>query len=131
MRLFSLLQVGLAALFATPAFTQTSWPVHDSGLTDLVKWDHYSLILKGERLFLWSGEFHYWRIPVKEVWLDILEKIKAAGFNAVSIYGHWGYHSAREGALDFETGAHDFTSILDHAKDLGLYVIWRPGPYVK
>lgn len=31
---------------------------------------------------------------------------------------------------DFETGAHDFTSILSIAKEVGLYVIMRPGPYV-
>ena len=32
--------------------------------------------------------------------------------------------------LDFETGAHNFERIFEIAKELGLYVIFRPGPYV-
>lgn len=145
MRLSSLLLAALA--FAAPVLPQ-QWPVHDSGLTDAVQWDHYSLIVNGERLFLWSGQFneqtrsssipqpktgelHYWRIPVPAVWQEILEKIKAAGFNAISVYGHWAYHSASEDHLDFESGGHNPNPIFDIAKDLGLYILARPGPYVK
>ena len=53
------------------------WPIHNDGLNSVVEWDHYSLMVNGERLFFWSGEFHYWRIPVPELWRDIMEKIKA------------------------------------------------------
>ena len=42
----------------------------------MVEWDHYSLIVKGERLYMWSGEIHYWRYPVPELWRDVLEKVK-------------------------------------------------------
>lgn len=59
------------------AASAQQWPLHDDGLNDVVQWDHYSMIVDGERLFFWSGEFHYWRIPVPELWHDILEKIKA------------------------------------------------------
>ncbi|KAK3072346.1 hypothetical protein LTR53_006996 [Teratosphaeriaceae sp. CCFEE 6253] len=106
------------------------WPLHNDGLNKVVEWDHYSLMVNGERLFFWSGEFHYWRIPVPELWRDVMEKIKAAGFNAFSIYSHWGYHSAAHGELDFETGAHNFSRIFDLAKELGLYMLVRPGPYI-
>lgn len=58
------------------------WPLHDNGLNDVVQWDHYSFKVNGKRLFVFSGEIHYWRIPVPEVWDDLLEKIKAAGFTA-------------------------------------------------
>lgn len=51
-------------------------------------------------------------------------------FNAFSIYAHWGFHASSASALDFTTGAHNFTTILDIASQLGLYVIVRPGPYV-
>ncbi|KAF4121682.1 Beta-galactosidase, domain 2 [Geosmithia morbida] len=51
-------------------------------------------------------------------------------FNTFSIYTSWGYHSASPDAIDFTHGGHNFTSILTLAKDLGLYVIVRPGPYV-
>ncbi|KAK7728882.1 hypothetical protein SLS53_009345 [Cytospora paraplurivora] len=110
--------------------TTTQWPLHNDGLTTVVEWDHYSFLVNGQRLFVFSGEFHYWRLPVPELWRDLLEKIRAAGFNAFSIYGHWGYHGPSDGTLDFTSGAHDFTPILDLAKELGLYVIVRPGPYV-
>jgi beta-galactosidase GanA len=108
----------------------TKWPLHDNGLNKVVQWDHYSFMVNGQRLFVWSGEFHYWRIPVPELWRDILEKIRAAGFNTVSIYSLWSWHQANPSSLDFETGAHNFTSLLTTALDVGLYVIFRPGPYV-
>ena len=119
-----------ACCLAANALAQTQWPLHDNGLNNVVEWDHYSLLVNGKRIFMWSGEIHYWRMPVPELWIDILQKIKSAGFNTISIYGHWGWHSPADGTLDFETGSHDFTNILDIAKDIGLYVVFRPGPYV-
>ncbi|KAB5543083.1 family 35 glycosyl hydrolase [Coniochaeta sp. 2T2.1] len=120
----------LAASAALAQTVNTQWPLRSDGLTDLVEWDHYSFLVNGQRLFVFSGEFHYWRFPVPELWKDLLEKVKAAGFNAFSIYNHWGYHEPSPGVLDFETGAHNFTSILELAKELGMYMIVRPGPYV-
>lgn len=26
------------------------------------------------------GQMHYWRVPVPELWIDILQKVKAAGY---------------------------------------------------
>jgi hypothetical protein len=56
----------------------------DNGKTTDVTWDKYSLSVKGERLFIFSGEFHYARLPVPEMWLDVFQKLKANGFNAIS-----------------------------------------------
>lgn len=56
--------------------TVSKWPLHDNGLNKVVQWDHYSFKLNGKRLFVFSGEIHYWRMPVPEVWEDLLEKIK-------------------------------------------------------
>ncbi|KAH7012793.1 putative beta-galactosidase [Macrophomina phaseolina] len=105
------------------------WPLHDNGLNKVVQWDHYSVKVNGERLFLWSGELHLWRIPVPELWRDVFEKIKAAGFNGISLYEHWGWHAPNNETLDFETGAHAFANAFDIAKELGLYIVYRPGPY--
>ncbi|KAF2708494.1 glycoside hydrolase family 35 protein [Pleomassaria siparia CBS 279.74] len=115
---------------AQGATTPVQWPLHDNGLNDVVQWDHYSFKVNGKRLFVFSGELHYWRIPVPEVWEDLLEKIKAAGFTAFAFYGNWGYHSANNHTLDFTTGGHDFTLLFEIAKRVGLYIIVRPGPYV-
>ena len=56
----------------------------DNGKTTDVTWDKYSLSVKGERLFVFAGEFHYMRLPVPELWLDVFQKLRANGFNAVS-----------------------------------------------
>ncbi|KAI4765020.1 beta-galactosidase B [Aureobasidium sp. EXF-3400] len=121
------LPLGLAALSSAQ---ETQWPLRSNGLTDLVEWDHYSFKVNGERLFIWSGEMHYWRIPVPELWVDVLHKVKAAGFNAVSFYSHWGFHAPRDGVVDFESGAHNISSLFETCKQLGLYIFYRPGPYI-
>ncbi|EPS27589.1 putative beta-galactosidase [Penicillium oxalicum 114-2] len=102
----------------------------DNGKTTDVTWDKYSLSVKGERLFVFAGEFHYMRLPVPELWLDVFQKLRANGFNAVSLYFFWSFHSASEDTFDFEHGAHDIQRVFDYAKQAGLYVIARAGPYV-
>lgn len=86
-------------------------------------------MIDGRRLFLYSGEFHYWRLPSTSQWEDRLEKIKAAGLNAVSIYFDWQYHSSAPGQYDF-TGVRDVNKLLDMTDKLGLYVLARVGPYM-
>lgn len=56
----------------------------DNGKTTDVTWDKYSLSVKGERVYVFSGEFHYQRLPVPELWLDVFQKLRANGFNAIS-----------------------------------------------
>ncbi|XP_014560284.1 glycoside hydrolase family 35 protein [Bipolaris victoriae FI3] len=128
--LYSLAAIPNGSGVAAQNNTPSTWPLHDNGLNDVVQWDHYSFKVNGKRLFVFSGEIHYWRIPVYEVWEDLLEKIKAAGFTAFAFYGNWAYHSANNQTLDFESGAHDFTKLFEIAERVGLYVITRPGPYV-
>ncbi|MDT7799929.1 MAG: hypothetical protein QOI78_3362, partial [Actinomycetota bacterium] len=94
-----------------------------------VTYDQYSIKLDGKRLYVWSGEFHYWRLPSPDLWRDVLQKMKAAGFNAVSIYFDWGYHSPKRGVYDF-TGVRDVGKLLDIAQQVGIYVLARPGPYI-
>jgi beta-galactosidase GanA len=101
----------------------------DDGLTGLVSWDAHSLLVNNERIIIMSGEFHYQRLPVPELWLDVFQKFKANGMNAVSIYFFWSYHSASRGKYDFTTPGKDIQMLLDMAKQAGLYVIARPGPY--
>src|SRR3954463_1060568 len=94
-----------------------------------ITWDAYSLMIDGQRTFVWSGEFHPFRLPSPSLWRDVLQKLKANGYNAVSIYFNWGYHSARQGTYDF-TGVRDMDQVLNLAQEVGLYVIARPGPYI-
>ena len=94
-----------------------------------ITFDPYSLSIDGSRTFIWSGEFHPFRLPSPSLWLDVLQKMKASGYNAVSMYFSWNYHSAAPGEYDF-TGVRDMDTALEMAADAGLYVIARPGPYI-
>ena len=58
-------------------------------LQDIVTWDAHSVSVRGERLMLYNAEFHPFRLPVPGLWLDVFQKLRAAGFSAVSFYTHW------------------------------------------
>ncbi|HEX8917171.1 MAG TPA: beta-galactosidase, partial [Chloroflexota bacterium] len=112
----------VAGIPVTTARAQTA-PQHH------VTWDEHSLLLDGRRLLLYSGEFQYFRLPSQSQWLDRLQKIKAAGLNAVSLYFDWQYHSPAPGQYDF-SGIRDIDALLAMCQRLGLYVIARVGPYM-
>src|SRR3954463_3973865 len=94
-----------------------------------VTFDKYSLKVDGQRVYLWSGEIHPYRLPSPDLWRDVLQKMKANGYNGVSIYVDWAYHSPKPGVYDF-SGVRDLDRFLDMANQLGIYVIARPGPYI-
>ncbi|KAK7987585.1 Gti1/Pac2 family-domain-containing protein [Apiospora arundinis] len=100
-----------------------------NNLTDHVTWDRYSLSINGNRTYIYSAEFHYQRLPVPDLWPDVFQKFKANGFNTISVYFFWSYHSAAEGMYDFETPGKDVQRLFDYAREAGLWVIARAGPY--
>ncbi|KAF5328925.1 hypothetical protein D9758_016826 [Tetrapyrgos nigripes] len=97
--------------------------------TTAVQWDRHSFIVQGRRTVVWSGEFHFWRLPVPDLWRDILQKFKAAGLNTVSTYVHWGATNPTEGRVEWD-GYRNFELFLEIAQEVGLWVIARPGPYI-
>lgn len=119
-------------------------PVKQNGS---VTWDGYTLLINDQRIFLWSGEFHPWRLPVVHKWRDILEKVKAAGMNAISVYVHWyapysrrrvalltngssrGLTNPAPGIFDFD----DYRALdplFKMAMEIGIWIVLRPGPYI-
>ncbi|CAE6427460.1 unnamed protein product [Rhizoctonia solani] len=94
-----------------------------------VTFDQHSLLLDGRRIMVFSGEFHPWRLPSTALWRDVLEKMKPAGFDAVSIYFYWRLSESKRGNLNFEE-YRSVTRFLEIAKDVGILVIVRPGPYI-
>ncbi len=84
--------------------------------------------LDNEEYTIISGAMHYFRIP-REYWYDRLLKLKECGFNTVETYTCWNLHEPREGVFDFG-GMLDLEAYIDIAKELGLNVILRPGPYI-
>lgn len=84
--------------------------------------------MDGEPMVILSGAMHYFRIP-REYWKDRLLKLKECGFNCVETYTCWNLHEPREGEYDF-SGMLDVVEYVKLAKEMGLYVILRPGPYI-
>ncbi|KAF9445456.1 glycoside hydrolase family 35 protein [Macrolepiota fuliginosa MF-IS2] len=94
-----------------------------------VTFDQHSVLLDGKRIMFFSGEFHPFRLPAPELWKDVLQKFKAAGFNGVSVYWHWGLTAPNSKEVRF-TQHNDLKRFYETAKEVGLLVIVRPGPYV-
>lgn len=84
--------------------------------------------LDGQPVKIISGAFHYFR-TVPEYWQDRLEKLKALGCNTVETYIPWNMHEPRKGEFCFD-GILDVERFIKTAKELGLYVIIRPSPYI-
>ncbi|MFD7017054.1 beta-galactosidase [Streptomyces sp. NPDC059928] len=126
------LALGAAALTtAAPAAQARPHPpaAATPTLSHTVGHDDHAFTIDGKPLSIWSGEFHYWRLPSPDAWRDVLQKMKAGGFNAASIYFDWDFHSPKPGVYDF-TGVRDVDKLLDIAREVGIYVIARPGPYI-
>ena len=94
-----------------------------------VKFDKHSLIIDGKETFIRSGAFHYFRSPGMELTKDRFLKMKSGGYNTVDIYFNWNYHSPSQGVYDF-SGVKDVRKILEIARECGLFVIARPGPFI-
>ena len=111
--------------------------------SQIIQFDEHSLFINGTRTFIFSGEFHPWRIPVPELWSDILQKMKvralgflafvlahaspqAGGFNAVSVYVHWGLIEGKQGELNFDY-YRSLELFYEIAMREGILVLARPG----
>ena len=98
------------------------------GKNRVIDYDANSFIVKGKRIILFGGEFHYFRIPHK-LWEDRLNKMKQAGANFVSAYIPWNWHEPEEGVYLWE-GDHNLSKFLELCKKYGFYVALKPGPYI-
>ncbi|MFJ7899232.1 beta-galactosidase [Streptomyces sp. NPDC096198] len=117
-----------AAAASAPTGPPPKAPAAD-GRTHTVGFDRYSMLVDGRRVVLWSGEMHPFRLPSPSLWRDVLHKLRAHGYNTVSVYVSWNYHSPAPGSYDF-TGVRDLDLFLRTAAETGLYVTLRPGPYI-
>lgn len=98
---------------------------------------------------LFSGEFHPFRyarhmycpdsrieamliigrLPVRSLWLDVLQKVKALGFNCISFYVDWALLEGKQGDYRAD-GIFALEPFFDVAKEAGIYLLARPGPYI-
>lgn len=96
---------------------------------DIVKWDQSSLCIRGERILFYSGEFHPFRLPVQDLWLDVFQKIKSLGYNGVSFYVNWALLEGEEGVFRAD-GIFALEPFFQAASEAGIYLLARPGPYI-
>ena len=97
---------------------------------DPVTFDRGCYRCNGTPLHLYSGEFHYFRVP-KADWRRRMDLFAAAGGNCLATYVPWLIHEPREGEFVFggADGTHDLEGFLETARAAGLWVMARPGPY--
>ncbi|WP_374583613.1 beta-galactosidase family protein [Pseudoduganella sp.] len=88
--------------------------------------DHFEL--DGKPYVIRSGEMHYARVP-HQLWRERLQQMRAMGLNTVTTYVFWNQHEMEPGRFDF-SGNLDLAAFIRTARDVGLKVILRPGPYV-
>jgi beta-galactosidase len=91
-----------------------------------------SFYLDDRKIFLNSGEIHYFRIR-RELWDRHLDAAKEAGLTVVSTYVPWAWHEAEEGVFDFEgitIPERDLRGWLRRCEAHGLKCILKPGPFI-
>lgn len=95
-----------------------------------ITFDRTCYRIAGRPIYLNSGEFHYFRVP-KPDWRRRMELFKEAGGNCLATYIPWLIHEPEEGSFIFDAGdgTTDLEAFLLTARDVGLYVTARPGPY--
>lgn len=90
-------------------------------------YDDQSLKVYGQRIMIFSGEFHAYRLPVPDLWLDIFQKVKSLGFSGVSFYTDWALLEGHRGNYTAE-GVFALEPFFEAAQQAGIYLIARPGP---
>jgi len=110
--LLGMLAVALGAQAAPPHFA--------------VVGDHFEL--DGKPYLIRSGEMHYARIP-RALWRERLQQARAMGLNTITTYVFWNLHEPEPGRFDFSDNL-DLAAFIRSAREAGLNVVLRPGPYV-
>ncbi|GJJ03233.1 beta-galactosidase [Duganella rhizosphaerae] len=88
--------------------------------------DHFEL--DGKPYVIRAGEMHYARIP-RAFWRERLQQVRAMGLNTVTTYVFWNLHEPEPGRFDFSDNL-DLAAFIRTAREVGLNVVLRPGPYV-
>ncbi|MFZ4462534.1 MAG: beta-galactosidase [Bacteroidales bacterium] len=88
--------------------------------------------LNDNKVFLNSGEIHYFRIK-RELWNKHLDAAKEAGLSIVSTYIPWAWHETVQGIFDFNGTScpeRDLLGWLERCQEKGLKCIVKPGPFI-
>jgi len=94
-----------------------------------ITYDSTSFIINGKKVFLYSGEIHYFRINPQE-WRRRLLLAGQAGLNTVSTYIPWNFYEPEKGNFLDWKGQRDLRGFVQLCGQMGFWVILRPGPFI-
>jgi beta-galactosidase len=127
MELPPLLLSGVACISVAISFVGASAAAGDQPAPHSFAIGETDFLLDGKPFLIRSGEMHAARIP-REYWRHRLQMVKAMGCNTVCAYLFWNQHEPQPGEFDF-SGQADVAEYCRLAREAGLWVILRPGPY--
>lgn len=93
-----------------------------------LSWDETQFYLDGAPFRLLCGDLHYFRIH-PSAWRERLELAKDFGLNTIETYVPWNLHEPKEGTYCF-SGLCDLAAFLSLCREMGLFVLLRPSPYI-
>ncbi|MFT3788503.1 MAG: beta-galactosidase [Tepidisphaeraceae bacterium] len=94
-----------------------------------IAYSRNGFVLDGKPTFLLIGTVNYFRTDPGD-WEHRLRLFKESGFNTVDVYVAWCFHQPTEAPIDFESPGRDLNRYLTLCRELGLFVYFRPGPYI-
>lgn len=90
--------------------------------------DGREFMLDGKPFQIRSAEIHPQRVP-REYWRHRILTAKAMGLNTIAFYTFWNQLEQADGSWDF-SGRNDIAAFIDLCQEEGMWVLFRPGPYV-
>ena len=98
----------------------------------VLKIENSRFMIGKEEFAPFSAEMHYFRVN-KRYWSYCFERIRKAGFRIVCTAIPWNLHESPPGSFDFTGNSDsrkDLVVFLELAREFGLKVIIKPGPYI-
>jgi beta-galactosidase len=86
-------------------------------------------VLDGAPFTIRSGEMHPVRIP-REYWRHRIRMARAMGLNTIALYVMWNALESEPGVFDLTTDRCDFARFIHICAEEGMWVYFRPGPYI-
>ena len=86
-------------------------------------------LLDGKPFQIRAGEIHPQRIP-KVYWQHRIQMAKSMGLNTIAFYIFWNDLELDDNSFDFKSGNRDIAAFIEMCAKEGMWVLFRPGPYV-
>ncbi len=91
--------------------------------------NNQEFMLDGKPFQIRGAEMHPQRIP-REYWRHRIQMAKAMGLNTIAFYVFWNDLEQPGGSFDLKSGNRDIGAFLKMCQEEGMWVLFRPGPYV-